>query len=272
MGSQARIPGVGSDRSVTNGRGDVSADRLSSNTPLISAKDRLIVALDVPTPHDAIHLVKSLHNVSFFKIGLPLLIQGNILGLIEQIQGARQGDGGIFIDLKTGGDIGSTMGRLIEASMALKIKFLTLIDAKEPFLTQKVIASGNEVKDRVGSEWPKFIVVSVFSNIHAPPETLRNAASIMMDAGADGIVVSGKEGIAACRQGLPHAVIVSPGIRPHGFSHDDHVRFCTPEEAIRAGSDYIIVGRPIIHANNPSDIADTVIDDIDKAMTSAAST
>ena len=83
--------------------------------------------------------------------------------------------------------------------------------------------------------------------------------------GCDGLIVSG-DAIKACREKFPNADIVSPGIRPAWSGSDDHKRLTTPAEAIRMGSDYLVVGRPITKSDDPFAAAKAIIDEMDEAL------
>ena len=89
-------------------------------------------------------------------------------------------------------------------------------------------------------------------------------ARAALTAGCDGIIASG-HAIRLCREAFPAAVIVSPGIRPSGASTDDHKRSTTPAEAVRAGADYLVVGRPILKDPHPRDAAARIINEINTA-------
>ena len=89
---------------------------------------------------------------------------------------------------------------------------------------------------------------------------------VMVDAGCDGLIVSG-QAIRTCRDAFgPTLTLVSPGIRPKWAGRDDHARLTTPAQAIHLGSDYLVVGRPIRTAQSPHDAAQRIIDEIDEAL------
>ena len=87
----------------------------------------------------------------------------------------------------------------------------------------------------------------------------------LLEWGSDGLIVSGPE-IGPCRTRFPEALLVSPGIRPDGSSHDDHLRHTTPSEAVRLGSDYLVVGRPITQHADPRAAAQAIIDEVDSVL------
>ena len=236
----------------------------------------LIVALDVPHHKDAIALVQELDNVFFFKIGLELIVTGNMLDLITELQEKRSGQGGIFIDLKVNSDIGNTITKFVRACATHGIKFITLGDPVLSATTSKVIQTA--VQARGASSCPKILGVPLLSNSHANELTTEelgkasnvtqyivNRGNALINAGYDGLIVSG-DAIKACREEFPDAIIVSPGIRPSGNSPDEHERFTTPREAIELGSNFLVVGRPIRNTSNRKDAAQKIIDEIDEAL------
>ena len=237
-----------------------------------SGQDRLIVALDVSSHEEALHLVKTLKNVSFFKIGLQLFAAGNHLDIIREIQESRAGAGGVFIDLKISGDIGNTIGRFVEGLIGLNVKLITL---SESVATCKTAETINTIRDVRGEqERLRILMVPMLSSsdntdreIYELGDTRDTNTFIvergkkLLELGCDGLIVSG-DAIGLCRQKLK-CLVVSPGIRPTGFPPQDHKRFTTPAEAIRLGADYLVVGRPVIDATDPYRAAQSIIDEID---------
>ena len=241
----------------------------------LSGKDRLIVALDVPTHQEAFDLVEKLNNVSFFKVGLELFLAGNVLGFIKELQDRRSGQGGVFVDLKLSGDIGNTISMFIEGCKALNVKFITLTESTPYAMTIRTIETA--LKTRGQAEHPKLLMVPLLSSLNiddlrsvgiksndATQYILKRGEKLLTD-GCDGLIVSG-DAIKACREKFPNADIVSPGIRPVWATSDDHKRHTTPAEAIRSGSDYLVVGRPITKHKDPFTAAKAIIDEMDEAL------
>ena len=238
-------------------------------------KDRLIVALDVPTHEQALEIVQELDNVFFFKIGLELLMAGGVLRLIEELQERRAGQGGIFIDLKLPGDIDNTITRFIKACVSLRIKFITLADPSSYAIASGIISTA--ARARGDSEYPKILVVPLLSSSNIndvllnelgasdTTEYILERGQRLVNDGCDGLIVSGSA-IKACSETFKDTIIVSPGIRPSGISSDDHKRFATPSEAIKMGSNYLVVGRPILSAPDKRDAAQKIIDEVDEAL------
>lgn len=240
----------------------------------LTGRDRLIVALDVPTHERAFQLVDQLDNVLFFKVGIELFFAGDVFAFIQKVQERRAGHGGVFVDLKLGGDIGNTIASMIRQLQSLNVKFITLVETNPPTITY---ASLRAVRAARGSDpYPQLLMVPYLSSLDE--EDLRangitmgldafivDRGRAMIAAGCDGLIVSGGA-IRACRHAFPRAVIVSPGIRPAWAPPDDQKRLTTPREAIRLGSDYLVVGRPITRADDPRRAAQLIIDDIDGAL------
>lgn len=232
----------------------------------LRGKDRLIVALDVPTAREAIECVERLDNVSFFKIGLQLFMTGEVFQLIEQLNQKK-----VFLDLKIPGDIGNTIHSVVEKCVALRVRFLTLSDS----VPLSTIRAARTAKGEAQS--PQLLMVPYLSSLDA--EDLKDvapSAKSLQDhiiarainavaAGCEGLIASG-EAIRWCHDQFgDNVVIVSPGIRPAGSSSDDHKRHTTPTEAIDLGADYLVVGRPILKDPKPRDAAQRIIDEIDVA-------
>ena len=232
-----------------------------------SPKQRLIVALDVPTHDEAIKLANTLDNVSFFKVGLELLLAGDLFGFLERLK-ARRGEQGVFLDLKTGGDISRTIGAVVSQAGRLGIRFMTFIPAADEAITDHTLSAGHAA--RGSDRYPKFVAVPMLSSIDMPDMHIVDRGRSLLDKGFDGLVLSGTS-IRACRKALgPDFQILSPGIRPTWYnSSNDHKRYTTPAAAIEAGADYLVVGRPILKADDPRAAAERIIDEMANVPLSA---
>lgn len=245
---------------------------MQANIPI---DQRLIVALDVPTHEDALSLVKELDNVSFFKVGLELLLAGSILDLVDQMQQTRARKGAVFVDLKLSGDIPNTITRFIEQCQRLNIRFLTLDVPAVTSKTTRTIRAARAARN--GSDFPHLLMVPLYSSQDTddfgeqmlgryddPSDYIVKRSEQLLEFGCDGLIVSG-EAIRACREKYPDVCLVSPGIRPKGCDHGDHKRYTTPAEAIRYGADYLVVGRPILNAADKRQAAQDIIDEMEQA-------
>ena len=233
----------------------------------LRGKDRIIVALDVPTVDEALASVERLDNISFFKVGLQLFMTGGLPDLLHALRTRR-----VFVDLKLPGDISNTIAAVIDACVNMNVELLTLSES----MPLPAIRAARAARAARNSPHPKFLTVPVLSSLDASdlPEgagggngveaVIVKRAQAALDAGCDGIIASG-DAIQVCRRAFPSTLIVSPGIRPAGAATDDHKRHTTPAEAIRLGADYLVIGRPILKAPDPRAAAQRIIEEIDRA-------
>lgn len=229
------------------------------------AKDRLIVALDVPDVEQARSLIETLgDSVGVYKIGLELLFSGGF-ALAEEL--ARKGRA-VFVDAKLS-DIEATVERATAAIARLGVTFLTV-----HALDNKTLAAA--VRGR-GRSALKLLGVTVLTNL-APsdlieqgidrplPELVLHRATLAKKAGLDGVIASGREAAEIRRALGPDVLIVTPGVRPQGSEAHDQARAVTPRQAILAGADYLVVGRPIIRAQDPRSLAESIVGEIAAAL------
>src|SRR5216683_3163320 len=229
----------------------------------LDPRERLIVALDVDSVGEAQALVERLGaSVSFYKIGYQLGFAGGLGFARELAEAGNQ----VFIDMKLH-DIGSTVARGVESIARLGATFLTV-----HAYPQTMHAA---VEARAGSKL-RLLAVTVLTSYDdadlaaagydfTVPELVAERAAQARDIGVDGLVCSAEE--AANLRGIvrPSMVLVTPGIRPPGAAAADQKRVMTPAAAIRAGADYLVVGRPIVAAPDPKAAADAIIAEISAA-------
>lgn len=230
----------------------------------VTPRERLIVALDLSDVRTANVLIEKLGDaVKFYKIGYQLAYAGG-LPLIGEL--ARAGKK-VFADLKLH-DIGNTVTRGVESVAKLGATFLTV-----HAYPQTLRAA---VEGKAGSPL-KILGVTVLTSyddddLHAAgyrltvPELVQARASQAHALGVDGLVCSAEE-VADVRELVGMGmVLVTPGIRPAGSPAGDQKRVMTPEEAIAAGADYLVVGRPITAARDPKNAAESIVASIEEAM------
>ncbi len=229
-----------------------------------TARNKLIVALDLPGYDEARHLVDTLGDtVGFYKVGLELLFADG-LDLVRELknEGKR-----VFLDMKFL-DIGNTVERAVATAANLGVDFLTIHghDSK----TLKAAARG-----RAGSPL-KLLAVTVLTSLDeadlleqgiasSPADLVLRRARLAADAGADGVIASGLEAADVRKAAPPGFLIVTPGIRLPGGESGDQTRITTPEAAIRAGADHLVVGRPINAAADPVNAAHAFLEHIARA-------
>lgn len=229
-----------------------------------TVKDRLIVALDMPTVEEAQRLVAKLDDtVSFYKVGLELLFAGG-LDLAESLKARGKR---VFLDMKLL-DIGNTVERAVSNARELGVDFLTVHG--HDLKTLRAAVAGR------GSSQLRLLAVTVMTNLTAddlkqqgsrmtPAELVLHRARLAYEAGFNGVIASGMEAAAIRAATSPDFLIVTPGIRLPGGTADDQERIMTPEHAISSGANHIVVGRPITQADNPVQAAETFLHHIRQA-------
>lgn len=232
--------------------------------PHTPSKDRLIVALDMPTIEEAHRVVANLGDcVSFYKVGLELLFAGGL----DLARGLRGQGKRVFLDMKLL-DIGNTVERAVSNARDLDVTFLTVHG--HDLKTLRAAVSGR------GSSSLKLLAVTVMTNLTqedlhqqgtqmSPSGLVLHRAQLAFESGFDGVIASGQEAEAIRAATGPNFLIVTPGIRLPGSTTDDQERVMTPERAIAAGANHIVVGRPITQADDPRAAAETFLHHIREA-------
>ncbi|WP_192881407.1 orotidine-5'-phosphate decarboxylase [Rhodosalinus sediminis] len=225
------------------------------------ADDRLIVALDVPDAHAGLTLAGQLGEaVSFYKIGLGMLTGGG-LALANELK-AEHGKR-IFLDMKLF-DIGATVEAAVRGLARFDLDFLTVHG--DPYVVRAAAegAAGSGLTIlavTILTSLDRADLDSALIRAGALPDLVAERAARAFEAGAGGVIASPQE--AAALRALPEAagrLIVTPGVRPAEADAGDQKRIATPEAAIRAGADHIVVGRPVWQASNPRAAAEAVRD------------
>ena len=226
----------------------------------MTPKDRIIVALDVPHVNEARDLIKKLgDSVGVYKIGLELIYAGGLALADELVKDGHR----VFLDAKLL-DIEASVERATAAIAKTGAHFLTVHATDRKTLDAAVRGRGDSALKLLG--------VTVLTNldradlseqgIEMPPLALvQERARLSQDAGFDGIVASGKEA-AALRERLRNFLIVTPGIRQAGTDAQDQARVVTPSDAVEAGADYLVIGRPITRAEDPRAAAQAIAAEI----------
>lgn len=232
------------------------------------ARNRLIVALDVPDESAAIALVDHLEGTCrWCKVGLELFVACGP-GVIEKL--ARR-DLSIFLDLKFH-DIPNTVAGAVRSASSLGIKMMTLHAGGGPAML-------SAARDAVStlSDPPQLLAVTVLTSMDAsqltavgidrePGIQVRHLAEMGLKAGLNGFVCSPEE-VAELRILVgPEKVLVIPGIRPVGSATGDQKRIATPASAIRDGASYLVVGRPITQAPKPAEAAEAILSEIAQTL------
>lgn len=230
----------------------------------LDASQRLILALDVPSADDAKRLLRQLDGVvSFCKVGLEIFAASGpdlVKWLVSQ-------DTRVFLDLKLL-DIERTVRRATAQAAGLGVSFLTVHAAGKTVPSAVEGARGSDLKVlavTVLTSWDAGDLHDM--GIHLPVEDLvLRSARKALRAGSHGVIASGREAASLREQLGNDFLIVTPGIRPAGASTDEQKRVTTPADAIRAGADYLVVGRPITQAPSPKDAALRILDEMQTAF------
>lgn len=233
---------------------------MNSQATAVDLRTKIIIALDVPTTEEALNLVRRLTpHPGLFKIGLQLYTTAG-----PEIVRVVQGVGGrIFLDLKMH-DIPNTVSRAVASVNSLGVEMLTL----------HLMGGRGMIEAAVKAASPDLLLLGVTVLTSADEETLRatgveaspekqvlRLAKLGRDAGIGGLVASARE-LGPLRAALGDAIkIVTPGIRPASSLPNDQKRIMSPAEALRAGADFLVIGRPIIAASDPRQALEEIIAD-----------
>lgn len=222
-------------------------------------KERLIVALDVSDAAKAIEVVDRLgEDVKVYKIGFELFVSYGP-ALVQQIhdKGKR-----IFLDLKFH-DIPNTVSKAAVAAVRHGVFMFNLHASGGYEMMKRTKDAVDEVCVKEGLDRPKVIAVTVLTSLgnddlkndlcihHGTKAHVKHLASLTKKAGLDGVVASPQE-IAMIKETCgKDFLVVTPGIRPSWQPPDDQQRTATPQQAIRDGADYIVMGRSILRHEDP---------------------
>jgi orotidine-5'-phosphate decarboxylase len=230
----------------------------------IDPKDRLIFALDTATVREAEEFVARLDGVvSFFKVGIILhTLTG--AGFVSSL--AKRGKK-VFLDLKYF-DIGDTVRDAVKQAAGLGVDFLTV------HADRQVMNAAVEGK---GGSGMKILAVTLLTSVSAsdlkeaginlsPEEVVVRRAKIACECGCDGVIASGREASIIKKETGGKLLVVTPGVRPAGASVDGQKRIATPADAIRAGADYLVVGRPVKNAPDPRAAAMAILEEMGMAF------
>ncbi|HEY7283092.1 MAG TPA: orotidine-5'-phosphate decarboxylase [Actinomycetota bacterium] len=217
-----------------------------------------MVALDRPDLDGAEALAASLAGaVGLLKVGLELFVS-NGPDAVRRIRAHAP----VFLDLKLH-DIPNTVGRAARAAGSLGPDLLTVHALGGEPMVRSAVEGAATGASASGFDPPRIVAVTVLSSVGG--ESLASPASLAFEAvsaGAAGVVVSGED-VREVREALGDGpIVVVPGVRPAGFGSNDHVRVLTPRDALAAGADHLVVGRPITEASDPAGAARMVLAEI----------
>ncbi len=237
-------------------------------------KDKIIVALDVPTKEEALAIVDELGDkVGAYKIGMQLY---NACGpeIIEEVTKRK---GRIFLDLKFH-DIPNTVASAARVAANLGVYMFNVHACGGSTMMKAAADALKEEAAKLGVERPLLIAVTVLTSMNEEElqgevgisrslnEQVAAMAKLAKDCGLDGVVASAKE-IKLIREACgDDFLIVTPGIRPRDAAADDQKRIKTPGEAVADGADYLVIGRPITKAADRTAAVANIVADIESAL------
>jgi len=236
-------------------------------------RSSLIVALDFDSLTTALKFAKQVADlVGMFKIGSQLFTNAGP----EAVRQVAQLGPGIFLDLKFH-DIPNTVAGAVLASAALPSVQLVNVHALGGTVMMRAAAQAVSASVPMGADRTRLLAVTVLTSMDhkatrevgiggAPKSRAVKLATLAQKAGVDGVVASVQEAKAIRKACGRDFLIVTPGVRPKdksvGSKKDDQTRTATPREAIKAGADFIVVGRPILAASDPRAATADVVDEI----------
>jgi orotidine-5'-phosphate decarboxylase len=233
-------------------------------------RNPIIAALDMPDAKQALKLASELGaSVGAFKIGSELFTSAGP----EIVREIRSAGSQIFLDLKFH-DIPNTVAKAVAAATRLGVQMLTIHTSGGSEMMRAAQSSAEQTARECGTATPLVLGVTVLTSMDAPTlseigcdrsmeQQVERLASLAVQAGLRGLVCSPLE-IATLRRLLPREIqLVTPGIRTGKEKADDQKRTMGPRQALEAGADWLVIGRPIYAAPNPHESAQTILAEID---------
>jgi orotidine-5'-phosphate decarboxylase len=240
--------------------------------------NKLIVALDVDNAQKALDLVSALRGVAgMFKIGMQLFTAAGPALVREIISSGER----VFLDLKYH-DIPNTVAHAGVEATRLGVSIFNIHAAGGSEMMLRTAESVSECAAAEGLARPLVIAVTILTSANevavaevgfasAPAELVPRLALLAEASGMDGVVASPLEvGIVRSVVKRPDFVVVTPGVRPAGAALFDQKRVTTPRDAIVAGADYVVVGRPILDAPDPAQAAQQILHELELSEANSA--
>lgn len=236
----------------------------------MTARDRLILALDLPSWKAAEGMVKRLAGkIRLFKVGLHLFTAEGP----QVIARIHENGGRVFLDLKLH-DIPQTVAAAVAKAVEWGVFMVDLHAAGGEAMMRAALDAAAEKAETMGIERPRLLGVTVLTSLAEADlqrlgigrnveEQVLSLARLAKEAGLDGVVASPNEAGVIRRRLGPDFLLVTPGIRPAGAQQDDQRRIATARDALKAGADYIVVGRPILKAADPGDAVEKLVTEME---------
>ena len=224
----------------------------------MAVEDRIIVPLDVPTEQEAIALVEQLPQVTFWKVGLELFVSTGP-GIIRFLKNQQKR---VFLDLKFH-DIPNTMAGATRQAASYGVDLITVHATAGRHALEAVNVAARDGAQQAGYPSPKLIAITLLTSLTSRdlafdlkvpvelPEYALQMALLAQESSLNGAVCSPQEVAQLRRVCGDDFLLVCPGVRPSWARADDQQRSMTPSDAIKAGADYLVIGRPITAAPEP---------------------
>ncbi len=239
------------------------------STDLISPTERIIVPLDVPSKEEAIALVEQLPQVTFWKVGLELFVSSGA----EILRNLKERQKRIFLDLKFH-DIPNTVAGATRAAATYGVDLITIHAVAGRTALKQALAAAEEGAKAAGCSPPKLIAITLLTSLNSRdlafdlkipielPEYTLQMALLAQEIGLNGAVCSPQE-VSQLRQVCgDDFLLVCPGVRPNWANVGDQKRSMTPPEALKAGADYLVIGRPITQDSDPVAAWERICDEL----------
>ena len=229
----------------------------------LAPRDRLIVALDLPGVREADAMVARLGDaVSFYKIGYQLAFADGLAFADTLVRAGKR----VFLDMKLH-DIENTVAKGVESVARLGVTFLTVHAYPQTMKAAVAARRGSDLKVLAVTVLTSYDDIDLVEAGYASDvdALVARRAQQAHDLGVDGLVCSPEEASPLRLVVGPDMLFVTPGVRPAGAAHDDQKRVATPAQAIAAGADYLVVGRPITGAGDPKAAAESIVAEIARA-------
>jgi len=215
---------------------------------------QLIVALDVDNLKEAKRLVDLLYPaVKIFKVGSQLFTACGV----EAVKMINKKNAKVFLDLKYH-DIPNTVKNAVSSAVELGVFMLDVHTQGAEEMLKAAVRSATDKAQELNIKKPLIIGITVLTSVNNSQITEDNvleAAILAKNSGLDGVVCSVYEAPRVRKELGQDFLIVTPGIRPQGHASDDQARIATAKDAVEAGADFIVVGRPIVKAKDPLSVA-----------------
>ncbi|MGH9606045.1 MAG: orotidine-5'-phosphate decarboxylase [Terracidiphilus sp.] len=251
--------------------GAAGAARANARADAIDeARNRLIVALDVPSAAEAVQLVNGLERCChWFKVGMELFTAAGPAAVAPIVARGHQ----VFLDLKFH-DIPNTVAGAVRSAAALGVRMVNVHALGGPAM----LAAARKALEGLANP-PQLLAVTVLTSMDGgqlraagielkAAEEAELLARMGLESGIRGFVCSPQEVGRLRELAGPEGVLVVPGIRPAGGDAGDQKRISTPGEALRAGASYLVVGRPITQAADPAAAAEAILEEMAEALES----